>query len=39
MKKITIFVLLIVAMTAQAQQRQISYVEPSGSWYHVYDTK
>ena len=24
--------------SANAQQRQISYVDNAGSWYHVYDT-
>ena len=30
--------MLLVSFSVSAQQRQISYVETSGSWYHVYDT-
>ncbi len=37
MRKIFLL-LLLVSISALAQQRQISYVETSGSWYHVYDT-
>ena len=38
MRKVIVFVLLLMSISAFAQQRQISYVETSGSWYHVYDT-
>ena len=40
MRKVILFVLLLMSLSANAQQRQISYVETSssGSWYHVYDT-
>ena len=38
MKKVFVFVLLLIGLSAAAQQRQISYVKNDGSWYHVYDT-
>ena len=38
MRKFFLLFALLVSFSANAQQRQISYVEPSGSWYHVYDT-
>lgn len=30
--------LFLVSLSTNAQQKQISYVETSGSWYHVYDS-
>ena len=40
MRKVVFSILLLMSLSANAQQRQISYVETSssGSWYHVYDT-
>ena len=40
MRKYLWLLLLMMSLSANAQQRQISYVETSssGSWYHVYDT-
>ena len=38
MRKVIVFVLLLMSISAFAQQRQISHVDISGSWYHVYDT-
>ena len=38
MKKVLLFILLLVSLSAAAQQRQIAYVKNDGSWYHVYDT-
>jgi len=37
MKKIFTVILLILAITAQAQQKQISYIKANGAWYQVYD--
>ena len=37
MKKITIFMFLLVALTMQAQQKEISYIETTKNWYYVYD--
>ena len=31
-------IMLLMGLSAAAQQRQISYVKNDGSWYHVYDT-
>ena len=40
MRKFVLLIALLVSLSANAQQRQIAYVETSssGSWYHVYDT-
>jgi len=38
MRKVIVFVLLLMSISAFAQQRQISYINNAGSWYHVYDT-
>ena len=38
MKKVLLFILLLVSLSATAQQRQISYIDNDGNWYHVYDT-
>ena len=40
MRKALLLIALVVSVVANAQQRQISYVETSssGSWYQVYDT-
>ena len=38
MKKVLLFILLIVSLSVAAQQRLISYIDNAGSWYHVYDT-
>jgi hypothetical protein len=37
-KSVLIFLLLMSCIFANAQQRQISYIDNAGSWYHVYDT-
>ena len=39
MKKLFTALLLMLAMSAQAQQKQISYVKADGAWYQVYDAK
>ena len=40
MRKYLWLLFLMMSLSANAQQKQISYVETSssGSWYHVYDT-
>ena len=38
MIKIVLLIALLMGSSANAQQRQISYVDNAGSWYHVYDT-
>ena len=38
MNKVLLFILLLVSLSATAQQRQISYIDNDGRWYHVYDT-
>ena len=38
MRKYLLLFLLLVGINAFAQQRQISYIDNSGSWYQVYDT-
>ena len=38
MRKVVLFIMLLMGLSAAAQQRQISYVKNDGSWYHVYDT-
>ena len=38
MKKVLLFILLLVSLSVAAQQRQISYIDNDGRWYHVYDT-
>ena len=38
MRKVIVFGLLLMSISAFAQQRQISYIDNAGSWYHVYDT-
>lgn len=38
MRKTILLIILLVSLSTNAQQKQISYVETSGSWYHVYDT-
>ena len=37
MKRITIFMFLLVTLTMQAQQKEISYIETTKNWYYVYD--
>ena len=37
MIKIVLLIALLVGSSANAQQRQISYVDNAGSWYHVWD--
>ena len=37
MKKWFIFVLLMMAMTTQAQQKEIAYIETTKNWYYIYD--
>lgn len=37
MKKILIFVFLMVALSIQAQQKDISYIETTKNWYYIYD--
>lgn len=37
MKRLLIFVLLMMAMTIQAQQKEISYIETTKNWYYIYD--
>ena len=37
MKKLFIFVFLMVVLTIQAQQKNISYVETTKNWYYMYD--
>ena len=37
MKLVLLSILLIMSLSAAAQ-RQISYIDNAGSWYHVYDT-
>ena len=36
--KVSFLLMLLLSHSAHAQQRQISHVDISGSWYHVYDT-
>lgn len=38
MLKVSFLLRLLLSLSASAQQRQISHVDISGSWYHVYDT-
>ena len=38
MRKVVLFIMLLMGLSAAAQQQQISYVKNDGSWYHVYDT-
>ena len=38
MRKYLLFFMLLVSICAHAQQRQISYIDNDGRWYHVYDT-
>ena len=40
MRKYLWLLFLMMSLSVNAQQKQISYVETSssGSWYHVYDT-
>ena len=37
MNKVLLFIMLLMSLSATAQ-RQISYIDNSGSWYQVYDT-
>ena len=37
LKKLLLFLFLIQAVGAQAQQQQISYIEETKNWYYVYD--
>jgi len=37
MKLVLLSILLIMSLSAAAQ-RQISYIDNAGCWYHVYDT-
>ena len=36
-KKLFTILLLMVALAAQAQRQQISYIEETKNWYYVYD--
>ena len=36
-KKVFTILLLMVALAAQAQRQQISYIEETKNWYYVYD--
>lgn len=38
MRLVLLNIILIMSLSANAQQRQISYIDNAGSWYHVYDT-
>ena len=38
MRLVLLGILLIMSLSAYAQQRQTSYIDNAGSWYHVYDT-
>lgn len=38
MRKLIMAFMLFVSVNVIAQQRQISYIDNAGSWYHVYDT-
>ena len=37
MKRLMIFMLLMVATTIQAQQKEISHIETTKNWYYIYD--
>ena len=37
MKKVFTILFIIVALAAQAQRQQISYIEETKNWYYVYD--
>ena len=37
MKKLLTILMLMLALTAQAQRQQISYIEETKNWYYVYD--
>ena len=37
MRKLFTILLLLLAMAAQAQRQQISYIEETKNWYYVYD--
>ncbi len=37
MKKLFTIVLLLVTLTMQAQQKEISYIETTKNWYYIYD--
>jgi hypothetical protein len=37
MKKLLTIMLLLVALTTQAQQKEISYIETTKNWYYIYD--
>ena len=37
MKKLFTIMLLLVALTTQAQQKEISYIETTKNWYYIYD--
>ena len=38
LRNLLFLLMLLLSHSAYAQQRQISHVDISGSWYHVYDT-
>ena len=38
MRKLFLLFMLLLSISTNAQQRKISHVDTSGSWYHVYDT-
>ena len=38
MKILFFLITIVVSLFANAQQRQISYIDNAGSWYHVYET-
>ena len=37
MKKLFTIVLLLVTLTMQAQQKEISHIETTKNWYYIYD--
>jgi hypothetical protein len=37
MKRLMIFMLLMVATTIQAQEKEISHIETTKNWYYIYD--
>ena len=39
MRKLFTILFLLLAMAAQAQRQQISYIEETKNWYYVYDEK
>lgn len=37
MRLVLLSIILIMSLSANAQQRQISYIDNAGSWIHVWD--